>query len=191
GDRASMLFSGTIVASGAATGVVVGTGSATEIGRISALVSRQEQLDTPLARQLAHLGKQLSVGIGLLALAMLLVGRPVHDFTVEELISAAIGFAVAAVPEGLPALVTITLALGVQQMAARRAITRRMAAVETLGSVTTICSDKTGTLTQNEMTATVVVTAVARYEVDRKSTRLNSSHVKISYAVFCLKKKRD
>ena len=166
GDRASMLFSGTIVASGAATGVVVGTGSATEIGRISALVSQQEQLDTPLARQLAHLGKQLSVGIGLLTLAMLLVGRLVHDFTVEELISAAIGFAVAAVPEGLPALVTITLALGVQQMAARRAITRRMAAVETLGSVTTICSDKTGTLTQNEMTATVVVTAVARYEVE-------------------------
>src|SRR5690606_13097470 len=108
GDRASMLFSGTIVASGAATGVVVGTGSATEIGRISALVSQQEQLGSRLAGERAHLGTQPSVGIGLLALAMLLVGRLVHAFTVEELISAAIGFAVAAVPEGLPALVTIT-----------------------------------------------------------------------------------
>ena len=166
GDRATMLFSGTIVTAGTGTGVVVATGPGTEIGRISSLVAEQEQIDTPLTRQLAHLGKQLSIGIGMLAFAMLLVGRLVHDFSVEELISAAIGFAVAAVPEGLPALVTITLALGVQQMARRRAITRTMSSVETLGSVTTICSDKTGTLTQNEMTARSVVTAVASYAVD-------------------------
>ncbi|WP_156253311.1 cation-translocating P-type ATPase [Pseudactinotalea terrae] len=166
GDRASLLFSGTIVTAGNGTGLVVATGARTEIGRISTLVSEQDQIDTPLTRQLAHLGKQLSVGIGLAAFAMLLVGRLVHDFSGDELISAAIGFAVAAVPEGLPALVTITLALGVQQMARHRAITRKMASVETLGSVTTICSDKTGTLTQNEMTARAVVTRVASYAVE-------------------------
>lgn len=166
GDRTSMLFSGTIVTAGNGEGVVVATGSGTEIGRISALVTEQDAIDTPLARQLAHLGTQLSVLIGVLAVVMLLVGRFVHGLGVDELISAAIGFAVAAVPEGLPALVTITLALGVQQMARHRAITRRMEAVETLGSTTTICSDKTGTLTQNEMTARTVVTAAGTYDVE-------------------------
>ncbi|WNB87064.1 HAD-IC family P-type ATPase [Cellulomonas sp. ATA003] len=166
GDRASMLFSGTIVTAGTGEAVVVATGRDTEIGRISALVAEQDALDTPLARQLARLGTQLSVLIGVLAVVMLLVGRFVHGLDADELISAAIGFAVAAVPEGLPALVTITLALGVQQMARRNAITRRMAAVETLGSTTTICSDKTGTLTQNEMTARTVVTAVGAYDVE-------------------------
>ncbi|MBO3085657.1 cation-translocating P-type ATPase [Cellulomonas fengjieae] len=166
GDRTSMLFSGTIVTAGTGEGVVVATGGNTEIGRISTLVTEQETVDTPLARQLAHLGTQLSILIGVLAVVMLLVGRFVHDLDAEELISAAIGFAVAAVPEGLPALVTITLALGVQQMARRNAITRKMAAVETLGSTTTICSDKTGTLTQNEMTARAVVTATGTYTVE-------------------------
>lgn len=156
GNRTSMLFSGTIVTAGNGEGVVVATGRDTEIGRISVLVSEQDQMDTPLARQLAHLGKQLSILIGVLAVVMLLIGWFVHGLDVDELISAAIGFAVAAVPEGLPALVTITLALGVQQMAKRHAITRKMEAVETLGSTTTICSDKTGTLTQNEMTARTV-----------------------------------
>ncbi len=166
GDRTPMLFSGTIVTAGTGEGVVTTTGRDTEIGRISQLVSEQHAIDTPLARQLAHLGTQLSVLIGVLAVVMLLVGRFVHGLGVDELISAAIGFAVAAVPEGLPALVTITLALGVQQMARQRAITRRMQAVETLGSTTTICSDKTGTLTQNEMTARTVVTAAAAYTVE-------------------------
>lgn len=165
GDRASMLFSGTIVSTGNGEGVVVATGAHTEIGRISALVAGMDHIDTPLARQLARLAKQLSVLIGLMAAVMLLIGRVVHDFAFDDLLSAAIGFAVAAVPEGLPALVTITLAMGVQQMARRKAITRRMASVETLGSVTVICSDKTGTLTQNEMTARTVVTRQAEYEV--------------------------
>jgi magnesium-transporting ATPase (P-type) len=166
GDRTSMLFSGTIVTAGSGEGVVVATGGDTEIGRISALVAEQDAMDTPLARQLEQLGKQLSVLIGVLALVMLLVGRFVHDLDVDELIDAAIGFAVAAVPEGLPALVTITLALGVQQMARHRAITRKMSAVETLGSTTTICSDKTGTLTQNEMTARTVVTTAGTYTAE-------------------------
>ena len=166
GDRTSMLFSGTIVASGRGLGVVTATGADTEIGRIQTLVSEVDPLDTPLTRQLAHLGKQLAWAILGMALVMLVVGRVVHHFAVDELISAAIGFAVAAVPEGLPALVTITLALGVQQMARRNAITRTLPSVEGLGSVTTVCSDKTGTLTKNEMTARSVVTAVGHYDVE-------------------------
>src|SRR5699024_4388162 len=126
------------------------TGARTQLGNITAMVREAEQLQTPLAAQLGRLAKRTSVVIGVLAALILLVGRLVHDFPCDELISAAIGFAVAAVPEGLPALVTITLALGVQQMARRNAITRRMPAVATLGAVTTIRSDKTGTLTQNE-----------------------------------------
>ncbi|WP_336250961.1 HAD-IC family P-type ATPase, partial [Stomatohabitans albus] len=166
GDRASMLFSGTILTAGEGVGVVVATGMHTEIGKISTLVADQETIATPLNRQLAHLGKQLSILIGVLTVAMVLVGRLIHDAPTEELLEAAIGFAVAAVPEGLPALVTITLALGVQQMAKRNAITRKMESVETLGAVTTICSDKTGTLTQNEMTARVVITTEGTYRVE-------------------------
>ncbi|QCB93561.1 cation-translocating P-type ATPase [Cellulomonas shaoxiangyii] len=166
GDRASMLFSGTIVAGGTGVAVVTATGAATEIGRIQALVAEVDHLETPLKRQLARLGTLLSRGILVMAAVMLVVGRVIHAWDPPELISAAIGFAVAAVPEGLPALVTVTLALGVQQMARRNAITRRLPAVEALGSVTTICSDKTGTLTRNEMTARTVVTADGTYDVE-------------------------
>ena len=166
GDRTSMLFSGTIVAAGTGIAVVTGTGASTEIGRIQSLVAGAERVETPLERQLARLGTVLSRAILVMACVMLVVGRVVHGFDVPDLVSAAIGFAVAAVPEGLPALVTITLALGVQQMARRRAITRKLPAVEALGSVTTICSDKTGTLTKNEMTARTVVTAEHTYDVE-------------------------
>ncbi|WP_166844095.1 HAD-IC family P-type ATPase [Isoptericola sp. BMS4] len=166
GDRTSMLFSSTLVAAGQGVGVVTATGEATEIGRIQTMISQVGDLETPLTRQLDRFGKGLAVLILGMAVVMVLVGRLVHDFDVPELVSASIGFAVAAVPEGLPALVTITLALGVQQMARRRAITRRLPAVETLGSVTTICSDKTGTLTKNEMTARSVRTAAGEFDVD-------------------------
>ncbi|KZM35211.1 cation-translocating P-type ATPase [Oerskovia enterophila] len=165
GDRSSMLFSGTLVSAGTGTGVVVETGETTEIGRIQTLISEVDSLETPLSRTLDAFGKKLAVLILVMAVVMVVIGRVVHGFDTPELISAAIGFAVAAVPEGLPALVTITLALGVQQMARRRAITRRLPAVETLGSVTTICSDKTGTLTKNEMTARTVRTAAHEYAV--------------------------
>ncbi|WP_080796293.1 cation-translocating P-type ATPase [Corynebacterium pacaense] len=158
GDRSCMIFSGTIVSTGTAEAVVTATGTNTEIGKITSLVNEVESTETPLSRQLQSLAKKLSILVGILAFVLILVGRIFYDYTVDELVSAAIGFAVAAVPEGLPAMVTITLALGVQQMARRNAITRKMTAVETLGAVTTICSDKTGTLTQNEMTARVVVT---------------------------------
>ncbi|WP_251151426.1 HAD-IC family P-type ATPase [Cellulosimicrobium sp. Marseille-Q4280] len=165
GDRTSMLFSGTIVAAGQGVGVVTATGQATEIGRIQTMISEVRNLETPLTRQLDRFGKILAVLILAMAVVMVIIGRVVHDFSVPELISASIGFAVAAVPEGLPALVTITLALGVQQMARRRAITRKLPAVETLGSVTTICSDKTGTLTKNEMTARTVRASARSFAV--------------------------
>ncbi len=165
GDRSSLAFSGTLVSAGTGQGVVVATGAATEIGRITTLMSDVEPLETPLTRTLAALGKRLALGVLLVALVMVVVGKAVHAIPVPELVSAAISFAVAAVPEGLPALVTITLALGVQQMARRQAITRKLTAVETLGSVTTICSDKTGTLTKNEMTSRSVVTRESHYSV--------------------------
>lgn len=165
GDRASMAFSGTIVSAGQGIGVVTGTGAATEIGKIQALVGEAGSLDTPLTKQLDGFGKVLTLVILGMALVMMLIGRYLHQMPMPELISATIGFAVAAIPEGLPALVTITLAIGVQQMARRNAITRKLPAVEALGSVTTVCSDKTGTLTKNEMTVRRIVTPVGRYEV--------------------------
>lgn len=166
GDRTSMMFSSTLVSGGQGSGVVVATAQNTEIGRIQTMISEVTDVTTPLTRQLATFGKVIAVGILVLGAFMVLVGRLVHDQPVDELLSASIGFAVAAVPEGLPALVTITLALGVQQMARRRAITRKLPAVETLGSVTTICSDKTGTLTRNEMTARTVLTAASQVDVE-------------------------
>ncbi|MGH1564840.1 cation-translocating P-type ATPase [Mumia sp. DW29H23] len=165
GDRSDMVFSGTLVTQGSGRGVVTATGQSTEVGKIQTLVDEVEPLETPLSRQLDAFGKALALLIAVMAVVMVLVGRLVHDFSVPDLVSATIGFAVAAVPEGLPALVTIILALGVQQMARQRAITRHLPAVEALGSVTTICSDKTGTLTKNEMTARSVVTRAASYEV--------------------------
>ncbi|MBU4464912.1 MAG: HAD-IC family P-type ATPase [Actinobacteria bacterium] len=165
GDRTSMAFSGTIVAAGQGRGIVTGTGSATEIGAIQSLVGEAGMLDTPLTKQLDSFGRVLTLVILGMAVVMLAIGRFLHGMPFADLISATIGFAVAAIPEGLPALVTITLAIGVQQMAKRHAITRKLPAVEALGSVTTVCSDKTGTLTKNEMTVRRILTPVAGYEV--------------------------
>ncbi|TDN92358.1 HAD-IC family P-type ATPase [Microbacterium sp. BK668] len=165
GDRSSMAFSGTIVSAGQGRGIVTATGADTEIGKIQSLADEAGTLATPLTRQLDDFGRVLTVVILGMAAAMLLIGRFLHQMPFDELVSAAIGFAVAAIPEGLPALVTITLALGVQQMARRNAITRKLPAVEALGSVTTVCSDKTGTLTKNEMTVRRIVTPLARYDV--------------------------
>ncbi|MGV1003941.1 MAG: HAD-IC family P-type ATPase [Candidatus Nanopelagicales bacterium] len=165
GDRTSMLFSSSIVVAGQGIGVVTATGSQAEIGRIQTMLSEVDAFDTPLTRQMTQFGKTISLVILVMAAVMVFIGKVIHDFAINDLVSATIGFAVAAIPEGLPALVTITLALGVQQMAKRNAIIRRLPAVETLGSVTTICSDKTGTLTKNEMTVREVVTAAGVYEV--------------------------
>ncbi|MBX0300573.1 HAD-IC family P-type ATPase [Cryobacterium sp. 1639] len=165
GDRHCMLYSGTLVAAGSGRAVVTATGSGTEIGRIQTLVTDTESLATPLTRQLDAFSTRISLGILAVSGLMLVIGRLVHDRGFADLFAATIGFAVAAVPEGLPALVTITLALGVRQMASHNAIVRKLTAVETLGSVTTVCTDKTGTLTRNEMTVRTVVTGTARYEV--------------------------
>lgn len=165
GDRLGMAYSGTLVAAGRGTGVVVATGPDTELGRINRLIAEVQTLQTPLTRQMAQFSKILSIVIVGLAALMLGVGLAVHEQPLAEVFLAAIGFAVAAIPEGLPAILTITLALGVQRMAQRNAITRKLTAVEALGSVTVICSDKTGTLTKNEMTVRHVLTRGGFYEV--------------------------
>ena len=165
GDRFNMAYSGTLVAAGRGHGIVTATGANTEIGRINRLIAEVENLQTPLTRQMAQFSKTLSIVIVVLALLMLAIGIGLHNFPIDEVFLAAIGFAVAAIPEGLPAILTITLALGVQRMVLRKAITRQLTAVETLGSVTVICSDKTGTLTKNEMTVRHIVTRAGNYEV--------------------------
>jgi magnesium-transporting ATPase (P-type) len=165
GDRASMAYSGTFVAAGQGAGVAVATGRATELGRISTLLSAVETLETPLIRQMNRFGRQLTIVIAGIAVATFCVALFLRGFSATDAFMAVVGLAVSAIPEGLPAIMTITLAIGVQRMAARHAIVRRLPAVETLGSVSVICSDKTGTLTRNEMTVTAVATTDEHYDV--------------------------
>ncbi|WP_108446514.1 cation-translocating P-type ATPase [Halomonas denitrificans] len=155
-ERGSMAYAGTLVVQGSARGLVVATGERTEIGRISELLRGVETLRTPLLRQLDRAGRVLGLIITALALLTAAFGVLVHGEPLGEMFMAAVGLAVAAIPEGMPAIVTIGLALGVQAMARRHAIIRRLPAVETLGSISTIFSDKTGTLTRNEMTARAI-----------------------------------
>ncbi|MGF1639757.1 MAG: cation-transporting P-type ATPase [Rhodospirillales bacterium] len=159
GDRACLAFSGTLVTSGFGKGVTVATGARTEIGRISGLLATVETLTTPLIRQMSVFAKWLTAAILVLAALVLAFGLFVRGEHFTPMFMAAVGLAVAAIPEGLPAILTVTLAIGVQGMARRNAIVRRLPAIETLGSVTVICSDKTGTLTRNEMTVASVATA--------------------------------
>ncbi|NIR29965.1 MAG: cation-transporting P-type ATPase [Gammaproteobacteria bacterium] len=165
GDRRSMAYSGTLVTFGQGTGVVVATGVHTEVGRISELLARVQTLTTPLLRQLGQFARWLTGAIGIIAGAAFVFGVTARDYAADEMFLAVVGLAVAAIPEGLPAIITITLAVGVQRMARRNAIIRRLPAVETLGSVSTICSDKTGTLTRNEMTVRTAALASERLTV--------------------------
>lgn len=158
GDRACMVFSGTLVTSGQAKGVVVATGRDTEIGRISGLLSEVEILTTPLVSQMSIFAKWLTLFILLIASLLLAYGYFVDHYDFTEMFMAVVGLSVAAIPEGLPAVLTITLAIGVQAMAKRNAIVRRLPAIETLGSVSVICTDKTGTLTRNEMMVASTIT---------------------------------
>jgi len=150
-DQSNMVFSGTLIAAGRLTGVVTATGAQTEIGRIGKMVSSVEGVTTPLLRQIDQFGRQLSFAIVAAAVVIFFVGWQLRAMSPTDAFMAVVALAVAAIPEGLPAILTITLALGVQRMASRNAIVRRLPAVETLGSVNVICTDKTGTLTRNEM----------------------------------------
>lgn len=165
GDRYCMVYSSTLVVYGQGSGVVVATADHTEIGRISAMLQEVKTMTTPLLRQMEVFGRWLTIAILALAAVTFLFGWLVHHFALGDMFLAAVSMAVAAIPEGLPAVLTITLALGVQRMAKRSAIVRRLPAVESLGAVTTICSDKTGTLTKNEMTVQRVITASTVFEV--------------------------
>jgi magnesium-transporting ATPase (P-type) len=166
GDRTCLAFSGTLVTAGQARGVVVATGAATEIGRISGMLSRVESLTTPLVNQMGIFAKWLTIFILIVAAVLVLFGYFVGHHPFPELFMAVVGLSVAAIPEGLPAVLTITLAIGVQAMAHRNAIVRRLPAIETLGAVSVICTDKTGTLTRNEMMVTSIATANHLFTVD-------------------------
>ena len=165
GDRGNMAFSGTMVVSGRATGVVVATGSETELGRINQLLASVSSLETPLLRQIKTFGYAVTAAIGVISVLIFAYGKWVKGMDFVELFQAVVGIAVSLIPEGLPALITITLAIGVQRMAQRNAIIRRLPAVETLGSVSRICSDKTGTLTLMEMMVVSAVTAESAYQI--------------------------
>ena len=165
GDRNSMAFSGTLATYGHGKGVVVATGGDTAIGRISGMLSEVTMLQTPLTRQMGVFAKWLTGFILGLAALVFAFGILVRDLGFGEIFMAVVGLTVAAIPEGLPAILTITLAIGVRGMARRNAIVRRLPAIETLGSISVICSDKTGTFTRNEMTVVSVATAKRLFKV--------------------------
>ncbi len=154
-DRHNMIYAGTHVTAGRARAVVVATGPASEIGRIAALAEAAPEPETPLERRVARLGREVIYAAAGLFVAIVAIGQ-LRALPLGELAMVAISQVVSLVPEGLPVALTIALAVGVQRMARRQTIVRRLAAVETLGSTTVICSDKTGTLTRNEMTATAL-----------------------------------
>ncbi|MBX3272910.1 MAG: calcium-translocating P-type ATPase, SERCA-type [Sandaracinaceae bacterium] len=165
-ERANMVYLGTTVVRGRGLGVVVATGVYTELGRIGTLMRDVETVDTPLEQRLNRLGKIILVICLGLSVALFLIGLATGGRSWTVMLLTAVSLAVAAIPEGLPAITTITLALGMQRMAHRGAIVRKLPAVETLGSATVICTDKTGTLTQNAMTVRAVETFEARFHVE-------------------------
>ena len=166
GDRRCMAYSGTLVSAGSGCGVVVATGEDTELGRISHMLGAVTALQTPLLADMSRFARYLTLVIVGLAGLTFAFGVWLRGYSASEMLMASVGLAVAAIPEGLPAVLTIILALGVQRMARRRAIIRRLPAVESLGAVTVICTDKTGTLTRNEMTVQQVLTAGHHYQVE-------------------------
>ena len=169
GDRYNLLFSGTTVSSGGGKGVVVATGGETELGHINQMMSDIEKHRTPLLVQMDKLGKAIFIIILVMMAALFVFSVLFRDMPVSELMLSLISLAVASVPEGLPAIISIILSLGVQTMARQQAIIRKLPTVETLGAMTVICSDKTGTLTMNEMTVKAVITADTVYRVEGDS----------------------
>jgi calcium-translocating P-type ATPase len=165
GDREGMAFSGTLVASGRGTGIVVATGDHTELGRINQMMAAVSALETPLLRQIKKFGYAITAVIAVVSVIVFGFGRWVREMPFVDIFQAVVSIAVSIIPEGLPALITVTLAIGVQRMAQRNAIIRRLPAVETLGSVSRICSDKTGTLTLMEMMVVSAVTGESTYSI--------------------------
>src|SRR2546425_5166687 len=164
GDRRNMVFMGTAVDGGRGKAVVVETGMGTELGKIAGLVQQQAKEETPLQRQLDRLGRQIGIAILAAAGLIFLIGILREPGHIELLFLTAVGLSVAAIPEGLPAIVTISLALGLQRMIRRGALIRKLPAVEALGAASVICSDKTGTLTKGEMNVRVLVVGPHEYE---------------------------
>src|SRR2546426_8075424 len=165
GDRKNMAFMGTAVDGGRGKAVIVETGMATQLGKIAGLVQQETKEETPLQRQLDRLGRQIGVAVLLAAALIFVIGVLRDPGHIELLFLTAVGLSVAAIPEGLPAIVTISLALGLQRMIRRGALIRKLPAVEALGAASVICSDKTGTLTKGEMNVRVVVAGTVDYEV--------------------------
>ena len=169
GDQVNMIFSGTVATYGRGKAVVTGTGMQTEMGKIAGMMQAAPEEDTPLQKEIDHVGRLLGIGVIIIAVVIVVTIVLVNDVrTFDALVDVlllGVSLAVAAVPEGLPTILTVVLALGVQRMAKRNAIVRKLSAVETLGSASVICSDKTGTLTKNEMTVRTVVTPSGRVEL--------------------------
>ena len=163
GDRTCMAYGGTLAVQGTTTGLVVATGDQTELGRISALLNQTTQMETPLTRQLASVSTWITVAILVVTAVLMGYGIVVKHAPIGESLLVGITLAVAAIPEGLPAIISIALAIGVRRMAERHAVIRHLPAVETLGSTSVICSDKTGTLTRNEMTVVALWTGACEY----------------------------
>lgn len=200
GDRFGMAYSGTLVLQGTATGVVVTTGGDTELGRINALLNQTGQMETPLTRQLAKVSNGITIAVVAVVAVLITFGIWIKDAPLGDSLMVAVSLAVAAIPEGLPAVITICLAVGVRRMADRHAVVRHLPAVETLGSTTIICSDKTGTLTRNEMTVQVAWLGGQEYrfsgigyapigEIERDGTRLTelpaALHDLLTIAILC------
>ncbi|EHL29984.1 cation-transporting P-type ATPase [Legionella drancourtii] len=186
GDRTCMAFSGTLVTNGQGRGIVVATGETTQIGHISGLLSAVQTLTTPLIVQMGLFAQWLTTLILLIGALLLAYGYFVQHHHFGELFMVVVSLSVAAIPEGLPAVLSITLAIGVQAMARRNAIIRRLPAIETLGSVSVICTDKTGTLTLNKMIVSSVVTAAHEFTLDgtgyepRGTIQLNKEAININ-----------
>ncbi len=166
GDRAGMAYSGTIIARGEGRGVVIAIGDETEIGHIGRMIAETGTTDTPLGQQITRFSRWLTLAILVLAAVTFGAGVWLQGFGAVEMFEAAVGLAIAAVPEALPAILTITMAVGVTRMARRKAIIRRLPAVETLGAVNVICADKTGTLTSNRLTVRSALTNEGRFAID-------------------------
>ncbi len=179
GDRVNMAYNGTVISSGRGKGVVTQTGMNTEMGSIASMIQAKEEKETPMQRELDRVSKVLAAaGIGV-AILVGLIGYSVLDQSMKEMFLVAVSLAVAVVPEGLPAVVTLTLSLGSQRMLRRNTLIRKLPAVETLGSVTVICTDKTGTLTRNRMTVTEVLTLDDRVDLtgfDKPPTPIPTDH---------------